>query len=241
MPLRNCEYCGDAFEVTDPKSKRKYCKKSHRNSASLGYVWNPTTKRGELPKLPKALGEIVTPLAKTQSERKPMNTNTPQLDTLGSFMVRTVERERDKIEADHQKLKDKYEALQKEKLDLKEQLDEVTRKLTEKPTGLSGVISGNPDLLKSALEMGMPMLAGIMEKIGTMISSQPGQKQLAATTQQESGEANPVWVWIVAQPQEVQVSFVALLEKLDAIGKTAEYLESWNRQLMRVVPKTNMR
>jgi len=217
--------------------------------AGKGFVFNPTTGRGS--KSPVTRNEqpvngiqqptpITNPPVLTQ--RIPVNDNKPRLDALGDFMVRTVERERDKIESELKELRKKYEALQEEKTSIEKQLDEASRELKEKPTGLSGIVQSNPDLAKTAMEMGLPLLAGIGEKLIAWITTQQQQqpKQLNGATEAEPG-TNPIWLWLIAQPKEIQENFVMLLEKLDATGRAKDYLESWNRQLMRVVPKNNVR
>jgi hypothetical protein len=217
--------------------------------AGKGFIFNPTTGRGS--KSPVTRNEqpvngipqtppITTPpkvLTPTTHNELPK----PRLDALGDFMVRTVERERDKIESELKELRKKYEALQEEKTSIEKQLDEASRELKEKPTGLSGIVQSNPDLAKTAMEMGLPLLAGLGEKLIAWISTQQQQpKQLNGATEAEPG-TNPIWLWLIAQPKEIQENFVMLLEKLDATGRAKDYLESWNRQLMRVVPKNNVR
>ena len=237
MFLKNCAYCGNEFEAKAQTAM--YCSNSHRvlagrKNLKLKAISNqqPATNN-EQPQNP-----ITIPTVFTTTQQPPKET-VPKLDPLGAFMVRTVERERDKIEKELNELKSKYETLQQEKTALEKELDNTSRELKEKPNGLSGFFQTNPDITKTAIEMGMPLLAGAAEKLVNWITEQQQHKQLAgAATEQNT---NPIWVWLVAQPKEIQENFVMLLEKLDATGRAKDYLESWNRQLMRVVPKTNTR
>jgi len=234
--VKNCAYCGKEFE-TDA-SYKKYCGNNHKKMANGGYVYDKATGKGHRPGLGLLTASPSKPIMKESH-----SVTTPQLDALGSFMVKTVERERDKIEEELKKLQTKYETLKDQKSTLEKQLDEATRALTEKPTGLSGIVQSNPDFANNALNAAIPLLNGLGEKLVQWITSS-GPKQLTGgpgAEQSTQGNANPIWQWLIAQPKEVQENFVMLLEKLDATGKAKDYLESWNRQLMRVIPKTHAR
>lgn len=201
--------------------------------ASMGYVFDTATGKSHKGNQPKPETKISTPTPVEKNQ-------TPRLDALGDFMVRTVERERDKIETELKELRTKYETLKQSKTEIEKQLEEATRALNEKPTGLSGIIQSNPDVLNQAMQMASPILAGIGEKLATWLTSQNAPKQLGEAATPAQSE-NVIWLWLKAQTPEVQEHFVMLLEKLDATKRTKDYLESWNRQLMAVVPKQNAR
>lgn len=218
---KNCKFCGTEFEAK--AHNKEFCSSAH-------YFKHYRQNKKQLGQVPTA---TQLPPAPAKAPAKAYLTPRPQLDALGDFMVRTVERERDKLDHELDALTKKYEALKDKYVDLEKELENATRAIDEKPKGLSGLIQSNPDLLTNALQMGMPLLNTIAEKL--MGTAQ--QKQLAAPTD-ESGQPNPIWAWLVAQPKEVQEQFVMLLEKLNATNRIKDYLEAWNRQLMKVVPKT---
>lgn len=238
MFLKNCAYCGNPFEAKAQTAM--YCSNSHRVLAGRKNLKLRATSN-EQPAINNEQPEnpLIKPTVFPQPIQQPPKETVPKLDALGAFMVRTVERERDKLEKEFNELKSKYENLQQEKTALEKELDNTSRELKEKPNGLSGFFQTNPDITKTAIEMGMPLLAGTAEKLVNWITEQQQTKQLAGAAPEQN--TNPIWMWLVAQPKEIQENFVMLLEKLDATGRAKDYLESWNRQLMRVVPKTNTR
>jgi hypothetical protein len=206
--------CGKEFETKAHNAE--YCSESHKFK---DYRRNNPRK--------KQLGSVqngVLAMAKATPIQR------PQLDPLGDFMVRSVERERDKLDTELTDLKKKYEALKEKKIELEKQLENANRAIEEKPRGLSGLVQSNPDFLNKALELGMPLINQLVDKV---MNSTPPQNQLAAPDQ----NANPVWMWLVAQPKEIIDQFVMLLEKLDGLEKQEkkkDYLEAWNRSLMSV-------
>jgi hypothetical protein len=204
--------CGKEFETKAHNAE--YCSESHKFK---DYRRNNPRK--------KQLGSVhngVLAIAKATPTQR------PQLDALGDFMVRSVERERDKLDTELTDLKKKYESLKEKNSDLEKQLDNANRSIGEKPSGLMGLVQSNPDMLNKALELGMPLLNTLAEKL---MSTGSPQKQLAAP------DENPVWTWLISQPKDIQEQFVMLLEKLDVTEKKKDYLEAWNRTLMSVVKK----
>lgn len=208
--------CGKEFETKAHNAE--YCSQSHKFK----------DYRRQHPR-PKQLGSVQNGvLATSPATAKTTAMQRPQLDVLGDFMVRSVERERDKLDTELTELKKKFETLKEKNIDLEKQLDNATRAIGEKPSGLMGLVQANPDMLNKALELGMPLLNTLAEKLMST-----GQKQLAAPDE----NANPVWMWLVNQPKDIQEQFVMLLEKLDGTEKKKDYLEAWNRTLMSVVKK----
>lgn len=220
---KNCKFCGTEFEAK--AHNQLFCSNAH---AFKYYRKNKKQQLGEAPPA-NALQ-----LAPAKAPAKAYLPARPQLDPLGDFMVRTVERERDKLDDQLTELQKKYDALKEKHADLQKELENATRAIEEKPKGLSGLLQSNPDMVNKALELGMPLLNTLAEKL--MSGGNAQQKQLAAPTD-ESGQPNPIWAWLVQQPKEVQEQFVMLLEKLEQTQRIKDYLESFNRQLMRVVPK----
>lgn len=207
--------CGKEFETHAHNAE--FCSSSHRDKYRRKH-------KITLGNAPQAQGAQPNAKPSAKAFAKAM----PTLDPLGDFMVRTVERERDKLDTELTELRKKFETLKEKNLDLEKQLDNATRAIGEKPSGLMGLVQSNPDMLSKALELGMPLLNTLAEKL----MSGSAQKQLAAPD-----EANPVWMWLVSQPKDIQEQFVMLIEKLDGTEKKKDYLEAWNRTLMSVVKK----
>ena len=206
--------CGKEFETKAHNAE--YCSESHKFK---DYRRNNPRK--------KQLGSVhngVLAMAKATPIQR------PQLDPLGDFMVRSVERERDKLETELKELRTKYEKIKDEKAQLEKEADQAVRKLEEKPTGLSGILQTNPQLAEQALTIGAPLLAGLAEKVMNWLDNKDPQKQLSEANPQ--GQGNEVYTWLVNQTPEIQKSFVMLLEGLQASGKIQDYLNAWNRSFM---------
>jgi hypothetical protein len=206
--------CGKEFETKAHNAE--YCSESHKFK---DYRRNNPRK--------KQLGSVhngVLAIAKATPTQR------PQLDALGDFMVRSLERERDKLEAELKELRTKYEKIKDEKAQLEKEADQAVRKLEEKPTGLSGILQTNPQLAEQALTIGAPLLAGLAEKVINWLDNKDPQKQLSEANAQ--GQGNEVYTWLVSQTPEIQKSFVMLLEGLQASGKIQDYLNAWNRSFM---------
>ena len=213
---KNCKLveCGKEFETKAHNAE--YCSESHKFK---DYRRNNPRK--------KQLGSVhngVLAMAKATPIQR------PQLDPLGDFMVRSVERERDKLETELKELRTKYEKIKDEKAQLEKEADQAVRKLEEKPTGLSGILQTNPQLAEQALTIGAPLLAGLAEKVMNWLDNKDTQKQLSEANPQ--GQGNEVYTWLVNQTPEIQKSFVMLLEGLQASGKIQDYLNAWNRSFM---------
>lgn len=212
--IKKCEYseCGKEFDAKSPKAK--YCSELHRNYDFRKK--NPTYRRKQ------TMAGIDQPMIEFNNTALPvqkLNRISQQLDPASQMVfellkeqnadLRAELKEKVKDHADElKKLTEKIETLTHEKTALEKERDQAQRSLDAKPTGLSGLISNQPDLIKEA----MPILSGLVEKI--LKPSEP---------------LPPFVVWLKAQDEKMQQDFMAMVS---AIMQDPRRLETVSRSLM---------
>lgn len=231
---KNCAYCNKLFTTDRPN--RIYCTDSHRAMATRGN--SKKQLNGEL--FPVA--EQPQPQPQTQPQKQTQMKDLfnaqklpNQLDPVSSFIVKQLERERDKLEEKIKKLESKNESLITEKDKLKEDLIDLQDQIKAKPTGLAGFASSNPDMIKTAMEVGLPKALELIERF---MSKPAPQLQLGGGEAGTQSTNHPVWAWLTKQPEDIQRSFVLLIEGLEKSGDIAKKLNYFNTTFMQRVTRT---
>lgn len=220
MIRKECLYCRTEFEAKSPKAK--FCSELHRNYYFRQH--NPGYRSKKTLAGVDDQGEAQTPVTRQQQQLFPSlpveKFHKMQSLDPASQMVFDLLREQNAELRNELKTKTKefaeeikaltakVETLTREKMDLEKSRDDAQRAVEAKPTGLAGLVSNQPELLKDAL----PVLAGIVDKI--MKPSEP---------------VPPFVQWLRAQPEKFQQDFMAMV---GAVMQNTDRLEMINRSLM---------
>jgi len=216
--LKNCAYCEKEFEGSD---KQMYCSNSHRSAASQGKTFRGLAEATSNPQL--ATSNPQAPRAEKTTKSSYSNYE--------QYIISDLESKVKDLKSEVTKLESKNEKLLEENTSLEKQVENSTRKLTEKPGGLAGFMD-DPAIKSQLMELGMPVLDKLVTWVTNQAVPNPNQQQLGESPQ---GEPNFVYAWLVKQSPDIQNQFVLLLEGLEASKRTKDYLESWNRNFMGII------
>lgn len=217
--IKQCAYseCGKEFEAKSPKAK--YCSELHRNYDFRKN--NPGYRKRTMAGIDQPMNQLTqdnNPLIPALPVQK-LNRISQQLDPASQMVfellkeqnaeLRSELKQKTKDHADEiKKLTEKLEVLTREKSESEKARDEAQRNLSAKPTGLAGLVSSQPDLIKDAL----PILSGFLEKVMKPSETLP-----------------PFVVWLKAQDEKFQQDFMAMVS---AVMQDTKRLEMVNRSLM---------
>lgn len=222
--IKQCAFaeCGKDFEAKSPTAK--YCSELHRNydfrKKNPGY-----RKKGMAGVEPQQQERVqqqpsllfpslsVDKLHKIQSLDPASQMVFDLLKEQNSELRNELKTKTKEFTDEIKALNAKIETLSREKSDLEKSRDNAQRAVDAKPTGLAGLVSSQPDLLKEAL----PILAGLVDKI------------------MKPSEAVPPFVqWLKAQPEPFQQDFMSMVS---AVMQDSKRMEMINRSLMAANPQ----
>jgi hypothetical protein len=226
-----CLFCGNAFE--SKQKQAKYCpgtdhKTKHFRQLHPEYRKQKEYKRKHLNGSEQS--STPTHMIPVNAMQKISN----QLEPASQMVFNLMKDQNAELRDQLKELKDDNKTLLKEKTDaaaahakekaeLQKQIDETTRALDEKPTGLGALVSDKDNqsrLIDGVLAIGQ----GLLDSFG------PKQQQ-----QLSGGEELPMVKWLKSQSPQVQKDFMAMASMLAdpaAESQLAERLANINRSLM---------
>lgn len=218
---RTCLQCG--CDISHMHSDAKFCKPGHRSAynqkqarknKSLGggpeiFPGFTTAAQTEMPVLAAPLPATPKPVPQVDTQK--LNRISNQLNSSDQLVFKLLMDQNKDLKDDlktatkehaveMKELNGKIDTLMRDKAALEKNLADVERQLGDKPKGLSGFLSQNPETVKSTILEGLPLLVDVLK-----------------TIKGESSTNLPPFVqFLYKQPEDVQRNFMTIMQTIMA-------------------------
>lgn len=202
MINKTCLHCQKEFPAKT--SKAKFCSDQHRNAHfQKNRIRKPglsgATQQQAPTQEPRSTHIPVHSLQKITNQLDPASQMIFEIyKTQNSELRAELKEKNDEVKSLTKEKSDSVTKLQSEKSELQKQVDELTRNIDAKPTGLNGLLS-NVDTQNKLIDGGLAMLASFLE-----------QKQQATQQQLGAPAENAMMQWISALDKESQSKFMRI-------------------------------